>query len=74
MMNVFSGRNLIDRGRFKQYRMIAPQDTTFPAYLLIPTLPRYLGVLTGSLVGKWVKPVNIHGKNQVIAGPQKRAK
>jgi len=31
MIKVFSGRNLIERGRFKQYRMIAPHDTTLPS-------------------------------------------
>jgi hypothetical protein len=53
---------------------MAPQDTTLPAHSLIPALFRNLEILTSNLVSKWIEPVNIHGKNQVIAGLKEGSK
>jgi hypothetical protein len=35
IVNVFSRRNLMEMGKFKHYRMMAPHDTTLPKDLLI---------------------------------------
>jgi hypothetical protein len=34
-VNVFAWRNLMEMGKFKQYKIMAPHETTLPKHLLI---------------------------------------